>query len=29
MCPTYLLGVDQTPLDLEMVGYTSEPMICD
>ena len=27
MCPTYLLDVDQTPLDLGMVGFTSEPMI--
>ena len=29
MCPTYLLGVDQTPLDLGMAGPPTEPMIWD
>ena len=28
-CPTYLLDIDQTPLDLRMVEFTSEPMIWD
>ena len=28
MCPTCLLGVDQTPLDLGMTGSPSEPMVC-
>ena len=27
LCPTYLLGVDQTPLNLGMMGFTSEAMI--
>ena len=29
MCPAYLLGVDQTLLDLGMAGSPSEPMILD
>ena len=26
MCPSYLLGVDRTPLDFEMVGFNTECM---
>ena len=29
MCPTYLLGVAQTPLDLGMAASPNEPMILD
>ena len=29
LCPTYLLGVDQTFPDLGMVGFTSKHMIWD
>ena len=29
MCPPYLLGVTQTPPDLGMAGWPSEPMICN